>query len=89
MAVLCVAQFVLVLDATIVATALSTVAASLGLSAAGLAWVLTGYTLTFGGFLVLGGRVSDLAGPRQSLQAVLRGACAGETEVRWLLARIA
>ena len=64
---LCVAQFVLVLDATIVTTALPSMGRSLDLTVVGLSWVVTGYTLTFGGLLVLGGRVADLAGPRRVL----------------------
>jgi MFS family permease len=80
--VLCVVQFVLVLDATIVTTALPSMARSLDLTAVGLSWVLTGYTLTFGGLLVLGGRTADLAGPRLvllgglSLFAAASAACA-------------
>jgi MFS family permease len=66
-AVLCVVQFVLVLDATIVTTALPSMAQSLDLTVVGLSWVVTGYTLTFGGLLVLGGRVADLVGPRRVL----------------------
>jgi MFS family permease len=65
--VLCVVQFVLVLDATIVTTALPSMAKSLDLTVVGLSWVVTGYTLTFGGLLVLGGRVADLVGPRRVL----------------------
>lgn len=62
-----VAQFVLVLDATIVTTALPAIARSLDLTVVGLSWVVTGYTLTFGGLLVLGGRIADLVGPRRVL----------------------
>ena len=64
---LCIVQFVLVLDATIVTTALPSMGRSLELTVVGLSWVVTGYTLTFGGLLVLGGRVADLAGPRRVL----------------------
>jgi MFS family permease len=70
-AVLCVVQFVLVLDATIVTTALPSMARSLELTTVGLSWVFTGYTLTFGGLLVLGGRIADLVGPRRALLAGL------------------
>jgi len=63
-AVVCVAQFVVVLDATIVATALPAIRAALGFSAADLQWVITGYSLVFGGFLIAGGRIADLIGPR-------------------------
>jgi MFS family permease len=65
--VLCVVQFVLVLDATIVTTALPSMARSLELTVVELSWVVTGYTLSFGGLLVLGGRVADLVGPRRVL----------------------
>ena len=64
-AVVCVAQFVVVLDATIVTTALPAIRSALGFSPVGLAWVLTAYTLVFGGLLVPGGRVADLLGPRR------------------------
>jgi MFS family permease len=63
-ALVCVAQFVVVLDATIVATALPAIRAALGFSAADLQWVITGYSLVFGGFLIAGGRLADLIGPR-------------------------
>jgi MFS family permease len=64
-AVVCLAQFVVVLDATIVATALPAIRTALGFSAADLQWVITGYALVFGGFLIAGGRIADLAGPRR------------------------
>ncbi len=57
---LCVAQFVVVLDATIVAVALPEIEDELGFSQAGLQWVVSAYTLAFGGFLLLAGRVADL-----------------------------
>jgi MFS family permease len=64
--VLCVAQFVVVLDATIVTTALPAIRQALGFSKAGLQWVFTAYTLVFGGLLILGGRVADVAGRRRT-----------------------
>jgi EmrB/QacA subfamily drug resistance transporter len=64
MAVICTAQFVVVLDVTIVATALPTIRQALGFSDADLQWVFTAYALVFGGLLILGGRVADLAGRR-------------------------
>jgi hypothetical protein len=57
---LCVAQFVVVLDATIVAIALPEIQLDLGFSQAGLQWVISAYTLVFGGFLLLVGRAADL-----------------------------
>ena len=62
---LCVAQFVVVLDATIVAVALPEIQDELGFSQAGLQWVVSAYTLAFGGFLLLAGRVADLWGRRR------------------------
>ena len=56
---LCAAQFVVVLDTTIVAVALPAIREDLGFSVAGLQWVLTAYTLTFGGFLMLLGRLNS------------------------------
>jgi MFS family permease len=71
LALLCVAQFVVVLDATIVAIALPAIGDDLGVSATGLQWVLSAYTLTFGGLLMLAGRLADLAGRRRAFRAGL------------------
>jgi len=60
LAVLSLVQFMLVLDATVVNVALPSLKRDLGMGAAGLAWVVNGYVLTFGGLLLLGGRISDL-----------------------------
>src|SRR4051794_10654767 len=65
LALLCVAQFVVVLDATIVAIALPAIGADLAVPATGLQWVLSAYTLTFGGGLMLAGRAADLFGRRR------------------------
>src|SRR5919108_2264135 len=62
---LCGAQFLIVLDVTIVAIALPDIRESLGFSAAGLQWVLSAYTLAFGGLLVVAGRAGDLVGQRR------------------------
>jgi EmrB/QacA subfamily drug resistance transporter len=62
---MCVAQFVVVLDATIVAIALPEIQSDLGFSQAGLQWVISAYTLVFGGFLLLAGRAADLWGRRR------------------------
>src|SRR5215211_312724 len=64
-AVVCVAQFVVVLDATIVTTALPAIGSDLGFGAAGLPWVFTAYTIVLAGLLILGGRAADLAGSRR------------------------
>lgn len=71
LAVLCVAQFVVVLDVTIVATALPAIGADLGFSPAALSWVLTAYTIVLAGLLILGGRAADLAGARRAFAAGL------------------
>jgi len=62
----CVAQFMVVLDATVVNVALPSIQHALHFSADSLQWIVNGYTLMFGGFLLLGGRASDLIG-RQRL----------------------
>ncbi len=59
-------QFVLILDAAIVGVAMPSMASDLGFAAAGLSWVANAYTLLFGGFLLLGGRVGDLIGRRRT-----------------------
>ena len=61
----CVAQFMVVLDISIVNVALPSIKHSLGFSQAELQWVLNAYTLTFAGFLLLGGRTADLFGRRR------------------------
>ena len=55
----------IVLDATIVNVALPTIRDDLGFSQTSLAWVVNAYLLTFGGFLLLGGRLGDLFGHRR------------------------
>jgi EmrB/QacA subfamily drug resistance transporter len=67
--VLCAGTLMIVLDTTIVNVALPTIKRSLGFSQASLAWVVNGYLLTFGGFLLLGGRLGDLFGPRRLFMA--------------------
>lgn len=59
------AQLMLVLDVTVVNVALPRVASSLGLGPAATPWVLTTYTVTFGGLMLLGGRLNDLYGSRR------------------------
>ena len=61
----CLAQFMVVLDATVVNIALPSVQRGLHFSAADLQWVVNGYTLIFGGFLLLGGRAADLLGRKR------------------------
>src|SRR5262245_10649551 len=62
---LCGAQFLVVLDATIVNVALPSIQHALHFSAQNLQWVASGYALTFAGFLLLGGRAADLLGRRR------------------------
>src|SRR6059036_3505033 len=60
--IVCVAQFMVVLDATVVNVALPSIQRSLHFSVQDLQWIVNAYTLVFGGFLLLGGRASDLLG---------------------------
>lgn len=63
--VLCLGVLMIVLDSTIVTVALPSIQADLGFSGSSLVWVLNAYMLTFGGFLLLGGRLGDLYGNRR------------------------
>jgi hypothetical protein len=81
-----------ILDATVVNVALPSIEADLGFSAANLQWVINGYTLIFGGFLLLGGRAGDLFGRRRlflwggaifSFASLLNGLATSDT---WLVA---
>src|SRR3954465_15188194 len=71
LAVLAIAQFMVVLDVRIVNVALPNMQASLHFSPDDLQWVISAYTLAFGGFLLLGGRLSDLLGRRRIFSAGL------------------
>jgi EmrB/QacA subfamily drug resistance transporter len=68
---LCMAQFVVVLDASIVNVALPSIGAALDFSEANLAWVVNAYVIGFGGFLLLGGRAADQLGRRRVFMAGL------------------
>ncbi|MFE7455506.1 MFS transporter [Streptomyces sp. NPDC057554] len=89
LAVIAAAQLMLVLDNTIVAVALPSMRSALGLSDAGLGWVITAYGLAFGGLLLAGGRAGDLFGRRRVFRtglvvfalASLLGGLAGSGEV--------
>src|SRR2546426_5811138 len=63
--VLCLGALMIVLDTTIVNVALPSIRQDLGFSQTSLAWVVNAYLLTFGGFLLLGGRLGDLYGHRR------------------------
>src|SRR4051794_40044632 len=62
---LCLGSLMIVLDATIVNVALPSIRTDLGFSETSLAWVVNAYLLTYGGFLLLGGRLADLFGARR------------------------
>ena len=89
---LAVTQFVIVLDASIVNVALPSIGRALDFSQDNLSWVVNAYTLTFGGFLLLGGRLADLLGRRMifmvglglfSAASLLGGLAQSDT---WLIA---
>src|SRR5438034_7323561 len=63
--VLCGGTLMIVLDSTIVNVALPSIRQDLGFSQTSLAWIVNAYLLTFGGFLLLGGRLGDLLGHRR------------------------
>src|SRR6266536_3662167 len=63
--VLCLGSLMIVLDSTIVNVALPSIKGDLGFSETSLAWVVNAYLLTYGGFLLLGGRLGDLFGHRR------------------------
>src|SRR5881397_361303 len=65
LALLCVVQFMVVLDIAIVNVALPSIQVDLGFSEQNLQWVISAYALFFGGFLLLGGRAADLLGRRR------------------------
>ena len=71
LALICVAFFMTVLDVSIVNVALPSIGRSLHFSATGIQWVVTAYAITFGGFLLLGGRAADLLGRRRMFMAGL------------------
>ena len=68
---ICATQFMVVLDVAIVNVALPSIQSALGFSQENLQWVVSAYTLTFGGFLLLGGRMADLLGRRRVFMAGL------------------
>jgi len=89
--IVCLAQFMVILDATIVNVALPSIQRDLHFSAADLQWVINSYTLVFGGFLLLGGRAGDLIGRRAlfiagvivfSVASLLNGLA---TSAEWLI----
>jgi EmrB/QacA subfamily drug resistance transporter len=87
---LCLGELMIVLDTTIVNVALPSIRADLGFSETALVWVVNGYMLTYGGFLLLGGRLGDLFGNRRmfllgiALFTAASVVC-GLSGVQWLL----
>ena len=87
--VCCIAQFMVILDISIVNVALPTIQRDLGFSTTDLQWVINAYTITFAGFLMLSGRVADLFGQRRTFVtgltlfglASLAGGTAGTQEL--------
>ena len=73
LAVIAVAQLMIVLDVSIVNIALPDAGADLGISAANIQWVVTAYTLAFGGLLLLGGRIADFMGRKRAFIVGLGG----------------
>src|ERR687887_2508969 len=71
LALLCVVQFMVVLDIAIVNVALPSIQVDLGFSQENLQWVISAYALVFGGFLLLGGRAADIVGRRRMFLAGL------------------
>jgi EmrB/QacA subfamily drug resistance transporter len=88
--VLCLGSLMIVLDVTIVNVALPSIQGDLGFSETSLAWVVNAYLLTYGGFLLLGGRLGDLFGHRRlflagiALFTVASLAC-GLSTTQWML----
>ena len=88
--VLCLASLMIVLDVTIVGVALPSIRQDLGFSETSLAWVVNGYLLTYGGFLLLGGRLGDLFGHRRLFIAgisvfTLASLACGLATTQWFL----
>tara|TARA_R110001592_G_scaffold10110_2_gene52759 strand:+ start:19308 stop:20726 length:1419 start_codon:yes stop_codon:yes gene_type:complete len=65
LALLCAAQFIVILDTSIIGVALPAIQTDLGFSASGLSWIFNAYVIAFGGLLLLGGRLGDLLGARR------------------------
>jgi EmrB/QacA subfamily drug resistance transporter len=65
LALLCAAQFIVILDTSIIGVALPAIQTELGFSPGGLSWIFNAYVIAFGGLLLLGGRLSDLFGARR------------------------
>lgn len=77
LALVCVAFFMVVLDVAIVNVALPTIQQELEISRSTLQWIVTAYSLAFGGFLLLGGRAADLFGRRRVFRLISEGRVEG------------
>src|SRR5690349_20189169 len=69
LALLCTAQFMVIMDTSMIGVALPAIKASLNYSQAGLQWIFNAYVIFFGGLLLLGGKLSDILGPRKTFMA--------------------
>ena len=85
--VICLGTLMNVLDSTIVGVALPSIRADLGFSQTSLAWVVNAYLLTFGGFLLLGGRLGDLFGQRRCSSAASPCSRSRRWSAAWLRRR--
>lgn len=65
LALLCAAQFIVILDTSIIGVALPAIQADLGFTDEGLSWIFNAYVIAFGGLLLLGGKLADVFGPRR------------------------
>ncbi|MCE3258749.1 MAG: transporter [Bacteroidetes bacterium] len=65
LAVICTAQFMVIMDTSIIGVALPAIQKDLGYSASGLQWIFNAYVILLGGLLLLGGKLSDMFGPRK------------------------
>ncbi len=77
LALLCMAQFMVIMDTSIIGVALPAIKTDLGYTQSGLQWIFNAYVVLFGGILLLGGRLSDLLGARKIFMwgfAILTGA---------------
>ena len=81
------AQLLVVIDVSIVTLALPAIQRAFHFSPVGLQWVLSGYALAFGGFLLLGGRLADLQGRRGSWSSGPRCSPPRRWPARWLARR--
>ena len=73
LAVIAIAQLMIVLDASIVNLAIPSASADLQIAPADVQWIVTAYTLTFGGFLLLGGRIADYWGRKRTFRSASAG----------------